>query len=305
MDTRALLVGVDTYPGSRPALAWAAAECQLRGAELVILHAIDEVDSDLISTFEQPSASAQAVAAQRVLDSHAGQARRIDPVLNIRLELSPRPAAEALIDASANFALTVVGTNTAQHVAQFMVGTVGHRVAARARSPVAIVPESDGVDRRHSAGTVVVGLAPTPAGRAALRLALAEARLRGCAVKAIRAGSTTGDSEHLRALIARANSDVTLEVVLTDSDPADVLLAEADKASLAVLGGHHNSEPWSVRLGGVTTAVLRHVRCPVLLVGHGEQDDLSSRRRASSDLSAPAQDPTRWPSTFARSAGVS
>jgi nucleotide-binding universal stress UspA family protein len=140
--------------------------------------------------------------------------------------------------------------------------------------------------------TIVVGVDGSESARAALRFALEEARLRGAAVRAVAAWhvpvAAYGDAfvspnpELLSALEPRARSEleraladagdqaagVEVEQVVREGPAARVLLEEADKADLLVVGSRGLGGFRGLLLGSVSQQCSHHAPCPVVIVPH-------------------------------------
>jgi nucleotide-binding universal stress UspA family protein len=283
MNAGRIVVGVDDSPGARSAVAWAVDECSLRGCELVLLHAPTPQDQRVIGKYGEPGMRAVDAFAARVLDELTVYASTRRPSVAVTSRLTHSSAGDALVDVSADTELVVVGTRGAGNL-NTLLGSVSRHVAAHARSPVAVVPESPTLRSAHVGGTapVVVGIAETRAGRHALRCAFDEARLHACPVTAVLgvpggpavpAGSATGTRapleilEHALGDLATEYADVTLRPVVVNQEPGVALLEAAQHARLLVIGCHHSDDQWSTRLGPVTSTLLHRAPCPVIVIG--------------------------------------
>ena len=140
----------------------------------------------------------------------------------------------------------------------------------------------------HAHQHIVVGVDGSSHAQAALRFALAEARLRGATVEAIMAwhlpyyGGVAGmplplDSEaieesyraELERAVARADTSglaTPVERRLVEGTPAGVLLDASKEASLLVVGSRGRGGFVGLLLGSVSHQVAAHARCPVVIV---------------------------------------
>lgn len=139
--------------------------------------------------------------------------------------------------------------------------------------------DGDGVFR------VVVGVDGSGPSRLALEWAVAEARLREGQVRVVTAWEFPPATVGMEGLIQdpdvfpqaarrlqnealkRVNSEgvaVTGDVV--QGNPASVLLRAAENADLLVVGSHGLGGFAGLLLGSVSTQVLHHAHCPVLVV---------------------------------------
>ncbi|MFD7880337.1 universal stress protein, partial [Streptomyces sp. NPDC059766] len=168
-----------------------------------------------------------------------------------------------------------------------LLGSVSLTVAGHTHCPLIVVRDThDAPAPAGTPGRVVVGVGEQPAGSAAVRFAVEEARRRGVPLEAVRAwrGPAHGSSGHPLfggepAHLHRQQAVETLEAALLDL-PADVelhgrtveghagtVLVDASRdAGLLVVGaaprhGHHG-----LRLGRVAHGVLHHAACPVAVV---------------------------------------
>lgn len=125
---------------------------------------------------------------------------------------------------------------------------------------------------------VLVGFVPTPEGRAALRRAVVECRLRGTRLIVVnseyRSAELTSDdpsdSEVRSACVELGVDEPEFEVHrLHDAyEPADHVLAVAEEtaAELIVIGLRRRSAVGKLILGGSAQRILLDASCPVLAV---------------------------------------
>jgi nucleotide-binding universal stress UspA family protein len=146
------------------------------------------------------------------------------------------------------------------------------------------------------AGTIVVGVDGSEAALEALRFAGEEAKLRGARLVAIHAwtyipapavgdpgllampeGDVPGMIEAQRDAadreLARAveeafggGAPVEIEPRLVDGDPAEALVEEAADAEFVVVGSRGRGGFKSAFLGSVSSHVVQHAPCPVVVV---------------------------------------
>ena len=278
-----VVVGVDGSAGARSALLWAVDECRLRRRTLVIVHATDPDDALLNAGGGGPTLRTRDEVGEYVLRDHAAAAAARHPAVAVTTRLSHATASDALSELSHDADLVVVGSRGHGAMTSTILGSVSHSVAAQAHCPVAVVPRR--LAFREDSARVVVGVAPTIAGRLALGFALEEARLRGATLVAILA-MRDGQPEPgpLRSLDVRAHKngailldeleatassypDVIIEPTLADSEPAAALLNAAYGAQLVVVGGHHSDARWSSRIGPVPSEIAHRTPCPIVVVG--------------------------------------
>ncbi len=138
--------------------------------------------------------------------------------------------------------------------------------------------------------TVVVAVDESQAARAALRWAADQAHLAGAPLKVVHAfqphhlagvfGITKlqpdaewrADARQWLIQILKEEigevGDVELEAHLAPDGPAAAVLAAAAGAALIVVGSRGRGAAGSALHGSVSSAVLRHASCPVVVVPH-------------------------------------
>jgi nucleotide-binding universal stress UspA family protein len=134
-----IVVGVDGSKGSRTALEWALDEARLHQAKVTAVTAWSPVVAGALAApapFVDPSMLEQA--AHELL-THALEA--VDTTgLRVDTKVVADSAAHALISASEDADLVVVGSRGRGGFAGLLLGSVSQQVAGHARCPVVIVP---------------------------------------------------------------------------------------------------------------------------------------------------------------------
>lgn len=249
MTVGQIVVGVDGSLAAAAAAAWATFHSGITGRKVLLAHAnrarsvrndqeqdgFNGVDSILAGLTASGLAAGVQIAATETDD---------DP-------------ASGLLRWSATADIVAVGNPAKTHPR--LLGRLSDHLAATALCPVALI--------RHSyrppdaaGGPVLVGMADGPAARLALRFAAVEADLMNTALVIVRADlALAGINAHFPRL--------SITNLASPRDPAEMLVELAGSAQLVVVGAHHSSDPWSIRLGPVTETVLRQVPCPVISVG--------------------------------------
>lgn len=134
-----IVVGVDGSEGSIRALAWAAEEAHLRHAELEVVHAAGYgpwYDPDLLIT--QAEIDAWLTAGATVIEAALQQVPGLDG-LRIRRETPADLAARALITASKDADLLVVGSRGHGGFTGLLLGSVSNACVHHAACPVVVV----------------------------------------------------------------------------------------------------------------------------------------------------------------------
>ncbi len=141
-----VVVGVDDSHGATDAVAFAAEAAHTSGAPLVVLAAwtTPEVRA---GGYAEPFGRELVAWARRnavvSTDIAVEQARRAHPDLAVEARVVEQRPAGALVDASADAGLVVVGARGRGGVASLLLGSVSHATIHGARCPVAVVRRPD------------------------------------------------------------------------------------------------------------------------------------------------------------------
>ncbi len=276
-----VLVGVDGSPEGERALRWAAEEARLRRMPLTICHAWHWPLP--VPPSGPPALETVRRMGQHVVDRAVLTAREIVPQVRIRGRLAAGPAPEVLVNTSQNASLAVIGGHGQGAHPEFATGSSAVALPAYARCPVIVVRSF--ADRSRP---IVVGVDGSPGSDAALAFGFEEAALRGQSLLAVYGAWETEaiacaemgiltDPEHLRetasTLLERTVSPwrekypyVDAETSMVMRTPRHALTEAAAGAGLLVLGGREPGGVAGLRLGAVTSAMLRHASCSVAVV---------------------------------------
>ena len=129
-----VVVGVDGSPSSMEALAWAAAEAQLRNAVLEIVH-VDFAREEAMRAL----APGMLATERSVLEQALKKAKTLAPRTLVIGRMCDPPAADALIAESAGAQMLVVGTRGLSGLKELTLGSVSKECAHRALCPVVII----------------------------------------------------------------------------------------------------------------------------------------------------------------------
>ena len=139
-----IVVGVDGSEGSHRALEWAVAEAARWEATLTIVHAwrfgVSPTDPNAAEATRRIWRAAQHVVDHEVAFARDGG---VDATGTLILE----SAARALIDASTDTELLVVGSRGRGAVAATLLGSVSQACLRHAHCPVVVVPDAGRQDR--------------------------------------------------------------------------------------------------------------------------------------------------------------
>jgi nucleotide-binding universal stress UspA family protein len=285
-ETGPVVVGVDGTPGSAGALRYAVAEAVRRGAPLRLVHVLP------VAAPVWPGVPMSGVAgtelrdvATSILDESVAAVRAVAPDLEVLTRLSAGSRSGAVVEASEDAQLVVVGRETQHGVDRILVGAVTAAVAAHAHCDVAVVPSFWSGD--HARGRVVAAMKSRANAQAVLGEAFAQAHTRGASLTIVtawelpdpyldrievRTHSDDWEEEGRRVIEEvltrwRADyADVAVDVRIQHGRAAEVLLAASRDSDLLILSRRHHAIPPFGHLGGVAHAILRVSDVPVIVV---------------------------------------
>lgn len=294
MDNAEIIVGVDGSPQADAAVRWALARARHTGARLRLLHAYSvPVPAPAMSLAAAGPYAADRVeyaaeAGEAVLAAAAELARAHADGVEVSTELRVGGAAQALIEASEQAGLVVVGSRGLGGFTGLLLGSVGVQVSAHARCPTVVVHGD-----APATGPVVVGVDGSELSQAAVAFAFAEADRLGTGVIAVHAWGLpmpTGAGDGLAVVLAgedeqakfaraagRVLADaladvrqrypgVTVDERLVQAGSAGALLEAAADAAMIVVGSRGHGGFKGLLLGSTSQTVLQHATCPVAVV---------------------------------------
>jgi nucleotide-binding universal stress UspA family protein len=305
-----IVVGVDGSSPSLCALDWAAREASVRQCPLRIVHALVWPGPTGGPTVD-PRHSGLRHAAERVLSAAADRARKAGPGLEITTALPAGVPAAALIDASHDAALLVVGHRGLGGFTGLLAGSVGIQAAARAACPVVVVRDG-GLDLPGPAGQVVVGVDGSDLSSRAIDFAFRHAARHGLGVVAVHAyalpavvaptdawlaGNDVAGwrGDHVRlltdALVGYRDQypDVPVRQRVVHGRPAEVLVAESARAAMTVVGSRGRGGLAGLLLGSTSQRVLHHATGPVAVVPVGGSGSVANQARGVSGQASGAK----------------
>ena len=139
-----IVVGIDGSPGSRRALEWAVREARAHSDEILAIYAwsypivVGMFDSVLPVPEGVDLEKEAAEFLQRTVDKIAG-----DAGVRIRIEVVQGSAGNALVDASRDADVLVVGSRGFGGFRGLLLGSTGQQCAVHAHCPVLIVPHEE------------------------------------------------------------------------------------------------------------------------------------------------------------------
>lgn len=277
-----IVVGIDASADSERGVAWAAHEARTQGLPLRLLHALPPLHTDVPLTASDErvlweSAKRLVDKARASLDPASGVSATSDVVDGL--------PARALIEASREAELVVLGARGHHALSGLLLGSVSQQVCAHAHCPVVVVREPAD-PRQHR---IVVGVDGSAGSDLALGYAMRLAAREKAPVTAVYGwrdhdSMTTGPgsptwmytAERIASgerLLERAlapwldkypDVEVTREAIPVA--PARVLADASEHAAMVVVGTRGRGGFAGLLLGSVSRSVLHHARCPVVVV---------------------------------------
>lgn len=294
--TQALIVGVDGSAASDAALHFACREAASRRLPLAVVHAWQQFPAYASGAMMGPGPVAPSAAQMEqlgrdVLQRADGIAAGYGETVAYESYLVNDAPAAALISASEQALLLVVGGRDRARHEPGWLGPVPLRLAAKAHCPVIVVPSEASTD-----GPVVVGVDGSARSEDALAFAFHQASRRETTLTAVFAFEVAAHLTGLDTTLfanRRSNAErqlsealagwadkfpeVVVTHVVTDEPAVRALRSASSTAALVVVGSHGRGFFLRHVLGSVSSALLRISDCPVAIVGP-EADDAVIRR---------------------------
>jgi nucleotide-binding universal stress UspA family protein len=271
MDARSIVVGVDGSDGAAAAVRWAARHARDTGRPLRVIYA---------ASASEPVAVSERVLNAAVMEAGSG--------FDFSAYEVPGDRVPALIGASKESGLLVLGESDRGRFAAALTGSVAVRVVAEAACPVVVVRgDTDPV------GPIVVAVDGSRSSEPALAFAFHEAARRECALFAVHAWQQplvpTGAGTLAAAAAGAATREEWAEAagrLLSDAlvpwrsafptvaayerlveGPAEAVVThETSGAALVVVGSRGRGQLAGLLLGSTSQALIRDSDCPVAIV---------------------------------------
>lgn len=279
-----ILVGIDGSERSQRALEWAAALADREeGAELTLLAIIDPGSARLAGSDEK----ILQTAVDNVLGNAQESLAKEHPELTVNTTVGKGDVVEALIAASDNYDIVVLGSHHNKTVGERVFGAKGLRVASAANVATAVIPSDYSVDR--SAKGIVVGVGPDDTSNDAVVLGVNMAlafneplelvSAWGIPTLISRASEAMGGGlqpvgemfqRKLDTLIAQIKeAHPGIEVTgrsIEGSSPTQVIMECSAGKRMLLLGTHARSRVSRALFGSVTFGVLSRLEVPTIVV---------------------------------------
>jgi nucleotide-binding universal stress UspA family protein len=282
MDTQlhrpTVIVGVDGSDDALRAVRWGAAEAERRRVPLRLVTAFDLVFGHAVAS-EDRYRDVLLHRARGQLAAAAVVASREDRGIEVEQQLVVGHPISVLGAESEHAGIVVIGDRGLGRLEGLLAGSVAVGLSVRASCPVVVVRGAEPAGARP----VVVGVDGSPGGEAAIGFAFDAAAARHVPLVAVSAWSdpivdplvqSWGEIEvvardMLAGRLAGWTSkfpEVALEQVVACGPAARILLDQAERAQLLVVGSRGRGRFAGLLLGSVSHAALHRAPCPVAVV---------------------------------------
>ncbi len=284
MNAAPVVVGVNEAAGTRSAVLWAAHEARLAQTSLLIVHSPTLPAAGTPPGLLHAALRARDDVGRSVLEASTVLARAYQPEVAVNVLLSHADPAQILIDLSAEAQLLVLGSRPDSMEEMSLLASKRLLVSAHAHCPVLLLGPVSTFSPPQDVSRVVVGVADTKAGRAAMAYATAEAARRKVALHLVRWEKASPDDvvQQRHGMAANPAGPLGVEVLRIRSqhpgltvtadcaagDPAELLPHCSDSSTILVIGCRHSDDHWSTRLGPVATSVVHRNRGVVVVIGY-------------------------------------
>jgi nucleotide-binding universal stress UspA family protein len=165
--------------------------------------------------------------------------------------------------------LLVVGASHLGPLARAARGDIGLGAVRHAGCPVLVAPDGSDLDLERVPRRIVVGWDGSEAADDALELAARIAARAGADLEILYAcadPAADGAVRRMEDAVARTGATARCSGAVHDGAPAGLLVDASGGCDLLVLGAERRSVMGALLATRVSTTVLRHARCPVLVV---------------------------------------
>lgn len=285
---RRVVAGVDFSEGSLVALRWAAAVARINGAPLQLVSTWEHpwwtfMPAPLSMTPVPPADDMRSVLEEQI--NELIETEGLADVATVAPVVQEGGAATVLVELAGPDDLLVVGSRGHGAARDTLLGSVSTRCTATANCPVAVVPTETAANR--TAGPVVVGVDGSMNSSAAVQWAaentdpdaeIAVVAVWGVPIIVGQDGtgadlSRVLDSDKDRATLAAEQASEVLtaagrkhKLLVEQGEARRVLDLHGHSASMMVLGHRGRSGIAHAFLGSVTTSLIHHPECVVVVV---------------------------------------
>jgi nucleotide-binding universal stress UspA family protein len=295
-----VLVGIDGSANAEAAMWWAVdiAVASKRPLRLLTCYSLPVmVGLGAAAGYMGPMLTSEEIreidaANRKVLEDLKAKVAEAQPSLAVELFIDQGSPATALLKASDDAAMIVLGTRGVGSTHALVLGSVSYAVAHRAKCPVILVPETA---ERTAGGRVVIGVdgSKKSVEAAIWGLHFAESLQRSVELVAAwqypyaamspEIGMVMGpDIEELRVAMKRdahtlveqvrmqlsvdEHSHVSIKTDTVEGSATEALIDHSRTNDVLVVGSRSRSMLAAALLGGTTLALAHRSKCPVAIV---------------------------------------
>ncbi|MDO5499434.1 MAG: universal stress protein [Propionibacteriaceae bacterium] len=287
--TNTVVVGLDGSEHAQSAAEWAATWAQERGQRLLLIAVHGTVASERRATnaaWHWPDPTERRQQVDEVLDRASDELAATHPGLTVETLVLTADPVTALVRASHEAALVVIGTRRLGGLTGKVLGSVADATVARAEGPIAVIP----LYYKSRPGPVVLGFDLASPPMNAARFAFEAARESGRPLMiatvedpvrplelvapvhpdedeiADELAHREDQVEHALAGLHAEYADVPLEITVVPGLTARSLVALGADAELLVVGTRGRSEWLGWLFGSVSRSVLRETTGPAVVI---------------------------------------
>jgi nucleotide-binding universal stress UspA family protein len=258
-----VVAGVDTSAESLAAAHYAVKAAELRGGDVVLVHAF-KPPSTRVGDKEQALSEARTVAEQ--LLAAVAEQLVIPPQVQVSMKAEPADAVEVLEEYAHKAAMLVLGRDKVSWIERLFVGAVTSQVVDQITCPLVVVPGNWRPRYARPRLPVIVALDLETAPEPALQLAFEEARLRDARLIVLHAQPTSASDQEadaaqfdLDSVLAeweQNHPEVAVSTAIVSGD-ADAQLVRWSRWAAVLVVGHPHRRSWEDWTRSVARAVMR------------------------------------------------
>jgi nucleotide-binding universal stress UspA family protein len=264
-----LVAGVDASAESLAAAHYAVKAAELRGGDVLLVHAYPPPAVGVGDT----EAAAARSAAEELLAAVTAQLI-VPPQLHVYTRAGPGDAVTVLKDSAGSAAVLVLGRDHVSWSQRIFIGAVASQVVNEVACPLVVVPA--GWRPRHAWPRlpVIVALDAQTPSEPALALAFEEARLRDARLIVLHAEPMSASTRDVTAaeldlgvVLAewkQDHADVAISTVIVSGDP-DAQLVRWSRSAAVLVVGHPHQRGWGPLTRSVARSVMRQTHCPLIV----------------------------------------
>ena len=266
-----LVAGLDRSEESLAAARYAAAAAEMRGCDILLVHAFPAPPTNAPEMDAVWSAS--RTSAEELVASAAAQLA-VSPRVHVHTLAEPGDPMAVLEAAARQGEMLVLGRDHLSWGERVSQGKVTSHVTRRVTCPVVVVPRGWRTGHVGKPPPVVVALDGETNAESALSLAFREAQLRATRLVVLHAepiGTSARDVAaagfDLAVLLAKwrqDHPDVTVSTVVVSGDP-DVQLVRWSRSAAVLVVGRPHQPGWSSWVRSIARIVMSRTRCPLII----------------------------------------